>query len=150
MNASSDESEGGEQFEAEEPRTSSTKNFKMEGPHTSSLNGYALAYKGKTTEELRTDLIGVCARSCKSWKGAQASDPEIQAVQVRGGITNLLYLVVDTRLSIGEQRSLLVRLYGERTDRLIDREKDIAIVKAMSGCGVGLCGEKKGGAEESW
>ena len=108
----------------------------MKGPKAENLKGFTIKYRGKNIEQSRESLVAVCSRSCESWKGAKASDPEIQTVQVRGGITNLLYLVVDTRISVGKPRSLLVRIYGERTDRLIDREKDVGIVKALSRCGV--------------
>jgi hypothetical protein len=69
--------------------------------------------------QLDAQLRDLCRRLCgPTWAGAQDSDLSIRAIS--GGITNLLFKV--SHAPSGS--AALVRIFGEKTEVLIDREKD--------------------------
>jgi len=71
-----------------------------------------------------------CLRSVDGWSGVQPSQL-LQAV-VEGGLTNSLYKLTD---SLDRSRQVLLRIYGEGTDEMFDRESEIATFQALSAVG---------------
>ena len=85
-----------------------------------------------SVEAMRKDLVAICRSTCASWAEARVEDPDIMATQVQGGITNLLYLMVHKGLKAEENRSLLVRVFGKKTDLMIDRNRDNGVMRMLS------------------
>ena len=86
----------------------------------------------ESVEAMRDDLVFICRSTCASWAKASSEDPDIVATQVQGGITNLLYLLVNKGLKADENRSLLVRIFGKKTDLMIDRNRDNGVMRMLS------------------
>ena len=68
---------------------------------------------------LHSQIATVVQTICSEWKNITQNQMEISVVS--GGITNLLYQVKQSSDSVS---SLLVRIYGEKTEILIDRENE--------------------------
>ena len=85
-----------------------------------------------SVESMRKDLVAICSKTCSTWAQARAEDPEIVVTQVQGGITNILYLIVNKSLKPRENRSLLVRVFGKKTDLMIDRNRDNGVMRMLS------------------
>lgn len=85
----------------------------------------SVRYKEEAT--CHADLKLVCKAIVKGW--ATAQEDSMQITVICGGITNLLYRV--QYLS----KSVLVRVYGEKTEMLIDREVDNAVFAELSKSG---------------
>jgi thiamine kinase-like enzyme len=68
------------------------------------------------------------------WEGVPAGD--VAVATISGGITNALYKV--TVPSQPDRPPMLVRVYGEKTELLIDRAKDNAVVAALADKGIGV------------
>lgn len=71
-------------------------------------------------------LLEVAAALAPGWAGVRQAPVEV----VGGGITNLLF-----RLSAAGLPTVLVRIYGENTERVIDREREIALFARLSAMG---------------
>jgi thiamine kinase-like enzyme len=67
------------------------------------------------------------------WQPASSHAPAaFEVVTIQGGLTNQLY-----RCTLGAGRSVLVRLYGAATERVIDRERENRIMNVLSANGFG-------------
>ncbi|KAL0584901.1 hypothetical protein ABG067_005345 [Albugo candida] len=90
------------------------------------------------------DIKSVVLALCSDWKNALKD--EIQVKIVSGGITNQLYRL------IWMDKSLLVRIYGENTEILIDRQTENEIFAKLSreGFAPTYYGRFKNGRIEGW
>jgi len=84
------------------------------------------------------------------WATAADSDLEVQVI--KGGITNSLWKVTNTKPMERDEGSVLVRLFGDGSDILIDRARDEVIFERMSRFGYGprLYGRFEGGRVEEY
>lgn len=87
---------------------------------------FVVDYKG----DLDRGLRHIVRELQPSWAGF--ADADLGIVQIAGGITNLLY-----RVTTPTGASVLVRVFGEKTEVLIDREKDNVVFHLLSDKGVG-------------
>jgi hypothetical protein len=74
------------------------------------------------SDRIRSDVCEVASQLCPWAKGLDES--RLATKEIRGGITNLLYCVYDRDHAEEEDYAALVRIFGEKTEVLIDREKD--------------------------
>ena len=98
---------------------------------------------------LHADLRAVCTTLVEGWSAVPPST--LQVVVIQGGITNLLYRL-DNPTPGAKWASALVRVFGAKTELLIDREKDNRVFQALSDAKFGpyLHGVFGNGRVEGW
>lgn len=97
---------------------------------------------------MNSDLVAVCAHFLgHSW--AAATPETIRVTIITGGITNSLYRV---EYEAGSPSAVLVRVFGEKTEILIDRTTDNFAFKFMGEQGIGpkCFGVFENGRVEEW
>jgi len=99
---------------------------------------------GEGEGPLHHSLWEVCTALGPGWQAVQES--EIAVDVVKGGITNLLYKVTSPA------GLLLVRVYGAKTELVIDRDKETTILRQLSDMkfSVGFHGSFGNGRLEEW
>eukprot|EP01023_Acetabularia_acetabulum_P067043 TRINITY_DN9166_c0_g2_i3.p1 TRINITY_DN9166_c0_g2~~TRINITY_DN9166_c0_g2_i3.p1 ORF type:complete len:453 (+),score=23.57 TRINITY_DN9166_c0_g2_i3:138-1496(+) len=81
--------------------------------------------KSQTLEE---DVIQLCTKVVPKWN---IIDTTFSVSPIEGGITNLLLKVTNN------QRSVTVRIFGDNTDLIIDRERELRNLLQITGQGFG-------------
>lgn len=73
---------------------------------------------------------------------------KLSFIQIKGGITNLIYRVESTE----SDNKVLVRIYGDKTDYIINREREMAICEVLFKIGLSknIYGCFEGGQIEEW
>ncbi|CAM9835114.1 unnamed protein product [Chrysoparadoxa australica] len=92
-----------------------------------------------------SDRVRGYLREClRDWSGL--ADGEIELKQISGGITNTIYKAFN---SVTHQ-AVLVRIYGQDTDLLLDRQREIRVFQELARKNVGpsLLGQFRGGRIE--
>lgn len=93
---------------------------------------------GVPPERLQSQVAALCRRVFASPVAEALPDDAFAVDTVSGGITNLLFKVTVPAITepLGAS-ALLVRIFGEKTEVLIDREKDNAVFEELSAAGFG-------------
>ena len=100
------------------------------------------------------EVTAVCTALVPGWEGFAAD--ELRLTQLVGGITNLLWRVdaADSWCGAAGDRicSVLVRRYGDGSEKLIDRTRETAVLQALSHAGfdVALVAAFSNGRVEKW
>ena len=99
---------------------------------------------------LHSDLGSVCRSLAEGW-GA-APEAELDMTTIKGGITNMLYRVTWSAAPAGTPPSLLVRVFGAKTDIMIDRLKDNTVFAELGALSFGpsFHGAFRNGRIEGW
>eukprot|EP00667_Euglena_gracilis_P013493 EG_transcript_13928 len=95
-------------------------------------------------QRLHRSLWEVCTAIAPGWEKVTEADLKVDLV--KGGITNLLFKVTSPA------GALLVRVYGDKTELVIDREKETAMLRQLSDLGfsVPFHGRFGNGRVEEW
>ncbi|KAI5055825.1 hypothetical protein GOP47_0029346 [Adiantum capillus-veneris] len=83
---------------------------------------------------LHSKVRNVCRALLEEW--SHVTDDQLNVSQVSGGITNLL-LKVSRKTSRGEDDSVTVRIFGPNTDEVIDRKRELQVIRPLSDAGFG-------------
>ena len=99
---------------------------------------------------LHTDLFSVCRSLAEGWGAVPDGELEVQII--KGGITNMLYRVTWTAAAEGTPAALLVRVFGAKTDIMIDRLKDNSVFAELGALrfGPAFHGCFRNGRIEGW
>eukprot|EP00668_Euglena_longa_P003026 GGOE01003536.1.p1 GENE.GGOE01003536.1~~GGOE01003536.1.p1 ORF type:complete len:394 (+),score=105.51 GGOE01003536.1:39-1184(+) len=100
--------------------------------------------RNEDNQKMHHTLWELCTTITPTWK--KVSEDEMKVDLVKGGITNLLYKVTSP---VG---SLLVRVYGDKTELVINRDKETAMLRQLSDLGfsVPYYGSFGNGRIEEW
>eukprot|EP01138_Halocafeteria_seosinensis_P011232 gb/GECG01011474.1/.p1 GENE.gb/GECG01011474.1/~~gb/GECG01011474.1/.p1 ORF type:complete len:393 (+),score=53.55 gb/GECG01011474.1/:1-1179(+) len=104
----------------------------------------------KDPKEIWEGIFYVVSQLCPWANGVESNRLEIE--EIRGGITNLLYRVYHKDHSKEEDYAAMVRIFGEKSEVLIDRDKDNQVFKHFSDLKFGphLYGIFGNGRVEGW
>ena len=99
---------------------------------------------------LHADLFRVCRSLAEGWSAAP--DGDLVVSTIKGGITNLLFRVIWSTAPDGVPSALLVRVFGAKTDIMIDRLKDNRVFAELGALGFGpvFHGAFRNGRIEGW
>ena len=103
-------------------------------PHFEEVKWQAPGHlEGETEEELlaRRDeqAVAICKTLLDSWSSGAKASVEV----ITGGITNALFKVTNAELP-GEsaQKAVILRVFGDNTDLLIDRKKELSVLLQLN------------------
>eukprot|EP00516_Mucochytrium_quahogii_P001856 CAMPEP_0203760686 /NCGR_PEP_ID=MMETSP0098-20131031/13930_1 /ASSEMBLY_ACC=CAM_ASM_000208 /TAXON_ID=96639 /ORGANISM=" , Strain NY0313808BC1" /LENGTH=401 /DNA_ID=CAMNT_0050654363 /DNA_START=118 /DNA_END=1319 /DNA_ORIENTATION=- len=102
----------------------SVRDIELDGPGAPKRIKYSIV-NDKSRAMLERGLLVVVRSLCDGWEDAHMDNTQITTLQ--GGLTNQLYLVDD-----GKHEPVLVRIYGQNTEILIDRKKDTDVFHMLS------------------
>ncbi|MCO5547600.1 hypothetical protein L7F22_001051 [Adiantum nelumboides] len=83
---------------------------------------------------LHSKVRNVCRALLEQW--APCTDDQFSVSEVSGGITNLL-LKASNKAIKGEGDSVTVRIFGPNTEEVIDRNRELQVVRPLSDAGFG-------------
>lgn len=78
---------------------------------------------------IEADMIDVASTMMPSWN--TGSSINLKITQLTGGITNKLYLIKNNTMN-GPDNCIIVRLYGDGTDMIIDRNVENSVFSQLS------------------
>lgn len=88
---------------------------------------------GASDDETRHAILALCTRMLSDWEGV---DPgELELTPISGGISNLLVKV--TPAAHMRLAPVAVKVFGNKTELLIDREKELQQLLKLNKCGFG-------------
>eukprot|EP00808_Paulinella_micropora_P015986 g31517.t1 len=95
--------------------------------------------RSEKEDEIKQDLFTVCSKlffhfQNTSYKPPQQVPSSFHVEMVTGGITNKLYKCKDSKVC---EKAVLVRVYGEKTEKVINRTREKIVVNALSRLGAG-------------
>eukprot|EP00955_Chlamydomonas_euryale_P089936 364500-Chlamydomonas_euryale.AAC.41 len=88
---------------------------------------------GASEEETKTLITALCTRVLPGW--AEVNLEELTLTPITGGISNLLVKVTPTQHA-GLQ-PVAVKVFGNKTELLIDRQKELQQLHKLNSCGFG-------------
>eukprot|EP01087_Luapelamoeba_hula_P003016 TRINITY_DN1284_c0_g1_i1.p1 TRINITY_DN1284_c0_g1~~TRINITY_DN1284_c0_g1_i1.p1 ORF type:complete len:422 (+),score=60.17 TRINITY_DN1284_c0_g1_i1:111-1376(+) len=102
---------------------------------TRTLSGKAKPYKqldiriplDASFESVKVNLWEVARGLISHW--SHLKDEDFQVKQYSGGLTNKLFKV--TADVCGEQQVILIRVYGDKTGKMLDRESEIVVIQEL-------------------
>ncbi|MCO5557618.1 hypothetical protein L7F22_011184 [Adiantum nelumboides] len=83
---------------------------------------------------LHSKVRNVCRALLEDW--APCTDDQFNVSEVSGGITNLL-LKASNKAIEGDGDSVTVRIFGPNTEEVIDRNRELQVVRPLSDAGFG-------------
>ena len=87
--------------------------------------------------DMRSQLLDLLNFPCESvFATATARAEDLTMVPLSGGLTNLLYVIKDSKAPANSP-ALVVRVFGEGTDSFMDRNKENVIFSSLSKLGAG-------------
>uniref|UniRef100_A0A7R9YXN4 ethanolamine kinase n=1 Tax=Chlamydomonas euryale TaxID=1486919 RepID=A0A7R9YXN4_9CHLO len=103
---------------------------------------------GASEEETKTLITALCTRVLPGW--AEVNLEELTLTPITGGISNLLVKVTPTQHA-GLQ-PVAVKVFGNKTELLIDRQKELQQLHKLNSCGFGaeVVGEFANGRIEAF
>lgn len=103
-------------------------------PHFEEVKWQAPGHlEGETEEELlaRRDeqAVAICKTLLDSWSSGAKASVEV----ITGGITNALFKVTNAELPAeSAQKAVILRVFGDNTDLLIDRKKELSVLLQLN------------------
>jgi len=86
------------------------------------------------TDRRDKQAASICKRLIPEWK----EDAKCEVGTITGGITNALFKVTNSDLDEGHAlKSVALRVFGDNTDLLIDRNKELSVMKQLYPHGFG-------------
>ena len=77
--------------------------------------------------------ISICRALLEQW----SPDAKATVQVITGGITNALFQVTNLDVGEGKSSSVILRVFGDNTDLLIDREKELSVLRQLNVHGFG-------------
>lgn len=87
----------------------------------------------KDRKELESDAKHICIETIPRWENLK--EDEVEVSEISGGITNLLWKLTP-KLETG-LAPVVVRIFGEQTDLLIDRDREKQVLLQLNQAGFG-------------
>ncbi|KAG1677822.1 hypothetical protein FOA52_008586 [Chlamydomonas sp. UWO 241] len=88
---------------------------------------------GASDEETKALICGLCTRILPGWSGVDAG--ELELTPISGGISNLLVKVTPTTHT--HLTPVAVKVFGNKTELLVDRVKELEQLLKLNECGFG-------------
>ncbi|QDZ17591.1 choline/ethanolamine kinase [Chloropicon primus] len=92
---------------------------------------------GETDENLRARREAQAVRICKALLVGWPEDSKAAVEVITGGVTNSLYKVTNADSSDVDSRTVALRVFGDNTDLLIDRDKELNVMTQLNARGFG-------------
>jgi len=77
--------------------------------------------------------ISICKALLEPWSNDARATVEV----ITGGITNALFKVTNLELEESKEKDVILRVFGDNTDLLIDREKELSVLLQLNTHGFG-------------
>lgn len=92
------------------------------------------AGEGDAVRQRDEQAISMCKALLDSWSSEARATVEV----ITGGVTNVLFKVTNLDLEEGsKERDVILRVFGDNTDLLIDRQKELSVMLQLNGHGFG-------------